>query len=311
MTIALTPGLLVLASCTEHTTSSEAVTSGDQATAAELAVAANSWTARALMPTGRIGLAAAVVINSLHQPVLYAIGGNDGSGLTLSTVDAYDFATNTWSTKAPLPDRLEETNGAGAIAGKVYVSGGRDIDNHSPGSDDGAPRSSLYVYDAANDRWSRKADMPLPSIGGVTGVISGKLYVLNALYNRFYRYDPATDSWSTRAKCPIGHFRGVGAVINGKLYVTGGVRYTAYGPIAIRRLHVYDPVSNTWSEKAVMPHAVSSPAGARLLGQLYVLGGSLMIAPETTCKPTIRSRTPGCSRPLYPRSASFLPLRIS
>jgi N-acetylneuraminic acid mutarotase len=272
--VTLTMGWLALASCTENGTPTEPVTGQDKPTAAELAVAANSWTAKALMPTGRLALAAAVVNNSLHQPILYAIGGDDGNGQTMSTVEAYDFATNAWSTKAPLPVRLEETNGAGVIARKIYVSGGRDLDNNSPGSDDGFPRSSLYVYDPVTDSWSRKADMPLPSMAGVTGVLNGKLYVLNASFNSFYRYDPSADTWSVLPKCPGVHFRGAAAVINGKLYVAGGERFTAYGPIAIRKLHVYDPVSNAWSEKALMPHAVSSAAGARLLGQFYVLGGT-------------------------------------
>lgn len=273
ITMALAPGLLVLASCSENSTPTEPVTGPDQPLAAELAAAANSWTAKAVMPTGRVTLAAAVVNNSLHQAILYAIGGDDGNGQTLSTVEAYNLATDTWSTKAPLPVKLEETNGAGLIAGKIYVSGGRDLDNTSPGSDDGAPRSSLYVYDSGTDSWSRKADMPQPSIGGVTGAINGRLYVLNASFNRFYRYDPSTDTWSVLPKCPGTHFRGAAAVIRDKLYVAGGERFAANGPIGIRRIHVYDPVTNRWSEKTAMPHAVYLAAGARLLGQFYVIGG--------------------------------------
>ncbi len=271
-TLALALGLLALASCTENGTPTEPVTGRDQPPAAGLAVAANSWTAKVLMPTGRLALAAAVVNNSLHQPILYAIGGDDGAGQTMSTVEAYNFATNAWSTKAPLPVRLEATNGAGVIAGKIYVSGGRDLDNHSPGSDDGFPRKSLYVYDPVTNSWNRKADMPLHSMAGVTGVIDGKLYV--HVDNDFLRYDPATDSWSSLAKCPVVHFAGAGAVINGKFYVAGGVKYTLNGPNAIKRLHVYDPVTNTWSAKALMPRGVYGAAGARLLGQLYVIGGA-------------------------------------
>jgi N-acetylneuraminic acid mutarotase len=225
------------------------------------------------MPTGRLSLAAAVVKNELQQPILYAIGGDDGNSVTLPTVEAYNFAANAWSTKTSMPVNLEETNGAGVIAGKIYVSGGRDLDNHSPGSDDGYPRRTLYVYDPASDSWTRKADMPLPSMGGVSGVINGKLYVLNPSFPSFYHYDPATDTWSMLPKCPIDHFRGAAAVIAGKFYVAGGVRFTANGPIAIRRLHVYDPATNTWAEKARMPYAVAHAAGARLLGQFYVLGG--------------------------------------
>jgi N-acetylneuraminic acid mutarotase len=273
-TLTLTLGLLALASCTDNNAPSEPVTEPDQPAFAELAATANRWTAKAVLPTGRVALAAAVVKNAQQQSILYAIGGDDGNGVTLSTVEAYDFAMNTWSTKAPLPVRLESTNGAGVIAGKIYVSGGRDLDNHSSGSDDGVPRSSLYVYDPLSDSWSRKADMPQPSMSGVTGVIGGKLYVLNASFGRFYRYDPSMDTWSVLPKCPGEHFGGGAAVINGKFYVAGGVRFATGGPIAIRKLHVYDPGTNTWSEKAPMPRAVSFAAGAQLLGQFYVLGGS-------------------------------------
>jgi N-acetylneuraminic acid mutarotase len=273
MIVALTLGVLTLAACTDNGTPTEPVTGVDQPSPAELAATANSWTAKAIMPTGRVGLAAAVVNNSLGQPILYAIGGDDGTGQTLSTVEAFNLATNAWSTKAPLPGPLEATDGAVAIAGKIYLSGGRDLDNNSPGSDDGLPRSSLYVYDPISNSWTRKADMPLPSDGGVSGVIDGKLYVVNALYDHFYRYDPSMDTWSELPKCPVGHIGGAAAVINGKFYVAGGLRYTASGPIAIRRLHVYNPVTNRWVEKARMPHATMGAAGARLLGEFYVLGG--------------------------------------
>jgi N-acetylneuraminic acid mutarotase len=270
-------GVLALAACTDNGTPTEPVTGRDQPPAAELAVVANSWTAKATMPTGRVGLTAAVVNNSLHQPILYAIGGDDGGDQTLSTVEAYNFATNGWSTKAPMPVRLEGTNGAGVIAGKIYVSGGRDLDNNSPGSDDGFPRKSLYVYDPVSNSWSRKADMPLPGAGGTSGVINGQLYVLLGWFNGFYRYDPATDVWSALARCPVDHTSGAAAVINGKFYVAGGVKYTGtgFGSYAIRKLHVYDPVTNTWSAKALLPRGIYGAAGARLLGQFYVVGGTV------------------------------------
>jgi N-acetylneuraminic acid mutarotase len=235
----------------------------------EALVTTGRWMEKVPMPTGRTALAAAVV--NTPGAVLYAIGG-DVDGQTLATVEAFDFATNTWSTKAPMPARLESTNGAAVIAGRIYVPGGRDLDNHSPGSDDGVPRRSLYVYDPAADSWSRKADMPLPSMMGVSGVIQGRLYVLNPNYNRFYRYDPTMDSWTELASCPVPHIGGAAAVIDGKLYVAGGyARYDVTYPT--RKLHVYDPATNTWAAKALLPRAVVWAGGARLLGQFYVIGG--------------------------------------
>lgn len=247
--------------------------SADPSAVAELAVASNSWSARAAMPRGRVGLAAAVVNNPEHQPILYAIGGDDGRLVTLATVEAYDFATDSWSTKAPLPTPLESTNGAAVIDGKIYVSGGRDLDNHSPGSDDGFPRKSLFVYSPASNTWTRKADMPLPSMEGQTGVINGQLYVLLGDITGFYRYDPPSDTWSALAPPPIDHTLGSAAAINGKFYVAGGVRFSVNGRYATRKLHVYDPVTNTWIAKAPLPRGTEGAAGARLLGRFYVLGG--------------------------------------
>jgi N-acetylneuraminic acid mutarotase len=261
----VTLALLFLATgCRDEETTLEPASPG----VAELT--AGSWVQKAPLPTGRTALAAAVV--NRPSPVLYAIGGGV-DGRTLATVEAFDLTTNTWTTKAPLPARLESTNGAAVIGGKIYVSGGRDLDNNSPGSDDGAPRSSLYVYDPATDRWSRKADMPLPSMHGVSGVIGGRLYVLNPLYDRFYRYDPATDTWTALAKCPNPHPGGAAAVIDGKLYVAGG--YSSVGvTYPTKKLHVYDPATNKWTAKAPLPRGAAFAAGARLDGKLYVIGGS-------------------------------------
>jgi N-acetylneuraminic acid mutarotase len=271
-TLAVSAGLFVLAACSDGAPT-EPLADTEHPSPAAAAAASNTWTALAALPSARLSLAAAVVEPSAGRPVLYAIGGDDGNGVTIATVDAYDFTSRTWSSKAPLPTPLESAAGAAVIDGRIYLAGGRNLDNHSPGSDDGFPRKSLYVYDPAADRWSRKADLPLPTMLGVAGAIDGKLYVMNPDFSAFFRYDPVSDTWSPLPKCPGPHFAGAGAVIRGKLYVAGGERFTANGPIAVRRLHVYDPATNTWSERARMPHAVAFSAAARLLGQLYVLGG--------------------------------------
>src|ERR1700722_10261996 len=61
--------------------------------------ATNAWTTLAGMPGGaRDSVAAATGPDGR----IYAIGGFDGSN-HLDRVEAYDVATNTWSTEAPLP----------------------------------------------------------------------------------------------------------------------------------------------------------------------------------------------------------------
>lgn len=89
-TLALTFGVLTLAACGESTTPTE-----DQP---QLLVSGlGSWTKRAPMPTPRSSLAAAVIYNASHQPILYAIGGSNNTSLALRRVEAYNFATNSWT----------------------------------------------------------------------------------------------------------------------------------------------------------------------------------------------------------------------
>src|ERR1700738_2686760 len=55
------------------------------------------WTTKTSMPTARQRLAAGFV-----NATLYAVGGIDAD-VALNTVEAYDPATDTWTTKAPMP----------------------------------------------------------------------------------------------------------------------------------------------------------------------------------------------------------------
>jgi N-acetylneuraminic acid mutarotase len=281
--LALTVGALALVSCAPDENPTQPTT-GDESPAAapSFALAANSWTTRARMPTGRGSLALAVA-NSGGKPILYAIGGDEGRYST-DTVEAYNVATNTWTMKAPLPAPLTSTNGVGLIAGKLYVSGGV-IRNHDNESGD-AYVYSLYAYDIVTNTWTRKADMPRPIARGISGVINNKLYVLTGfcgqngfgqnqcadfVTRRLYVYDPVTNTWDTSLPwCPDAHVNGAGGVINGKFYVVGGTGSDHNGS---RKLHVFDPATRRWTIKAPMPVARFGIGAAVLGNRLYVIGG--------------------------------------
>jgi N-acetylneuraminic acid mutarotase len=68
------------------------------------------------MPTPREGLATRV-----DNGILYAVGGYNGG--PLNTVEAYDPATNTWTTKAPMPTPRAFL-AAGVVNGVLYAVGG-------------------------------------------------------------------------------------------------------------------------------------------------------------------------------------------
>jgi N-acetylneuraminic acid mutarotase len=251
-------------------------------TAPELAVTSNSWITRANMPANRTNLAAVTLKNSAGQSIVYAIGGED-RGYPKATVTAYNVATNTWTFRRPLPSPLAGTNGAGVINGKIYISGGY-------GDFGGAfPSGRLFMYDPATNAWTQKRDIPSvyfpdgtshdPAGDGVTGVISGKLYVVSGCFEAqdpwgyfetcnplLFRYNPVTNYW-VRLRSP---FAGVqmtgpllGGVIGGKFYVMGG-----------GRLEVYDPSTNQWTVKTGLRVGRPGAATAVLGGKLFLMGGT-------------------------------------
>ena len=64
---------------------------------------------------------------------LYVIGGNNGA--TLSTVEIYNPASNTWTTGTSAP-RPRYGGTTGVINSKVYATGGFNVSNIIDGSMD-------------------------------------------------------------------------------------------------------------------------------------------------------------------------------
>jgi N-acetylneuraminic acid mutarotase len=217
--------------------------------------------------------------NSAGQPIVYRFGGTDGAGGTGFPVHAYNAATNAWTTKVSRVG-VFNSNGVGKIGSKLYFSGGYNEVETPPSF-----TNLFWAYDYSRDRMIRKADLPIFSAEGVTGVIDGKLYVLpgacsgdrypNPGYcaeeptRRFFRYDPATNTWLGRRSAPHFHRGGAGGVINGKFYVAGG--FKGFQPVA--DLDVYDPATNTWRTLAPIPTA-GKAIGAVLQGKLFVISQS-------------------------------------
>jgi N-acetylneuraminic acid mutarotase len=267
-------GSLTLVSCGPETAPTE-VAGEDELSVGASSSAGGTWTTRAPMPTPRFQLAVGVQNNSLGQPVLYAMGGFDpGFGVTRA-VEAYNFATDRWTTRARLRLPLWSTNGVGNIGGKLYLSGGffetaDGLSGWHPG---------LHIYDPVRNTWTKGADMPKRVAQGISGVIKGKLYVLtgtcnncgpNRITRRLFRYDPITNSWTTSLPwCPNAHVLGAGGVINGKFYVAGGLDRDNR---ASNKLDVYDPATNRWRSLAPMPTARYGIAGAVVDNRLYIIG---------------------------------------
>ena len=229
----------------------------------------NTWSTKAPMLYGRSYVSAATVNGNI-----YVVGGavrkSDGTFPPTTTLQVYNLATNTWTTRKPVPLAVSHANGASAINGKLYLTA------YNLGK-------RLFVYDPVTNAWTRKRDMPAIVGYGAQGVISGRLYVYSPglMYGTtraLYRYNPTTDIWVKLAPPPpytSGELPASG-VIGGKFYVAGGEDYDY---MAIPNLNVYDPATNTWKSRASMPVPLEAPAGAAIDGKLYVAGGQAPVSP--------------------------------
>ena len=259
--------------------SEDSLTQPGTSTEPSLAAAASAavgWSDRAAYPGHGIDRGfVAMAPNAAGRSIVYYLGGTEGEFDVGKPVKAYNVATNTWTTKTAKVD-VWSSNGAGKIDSRIYFSGGFTV------TDDFnlIQTNQVWAYDYTGDQLIRKADLPIRSSQGVSGVIGDKLYVLPGVCStenfpdpgycstqptrRFFRYDPATNHWIIRPWAPHFHARGAAGVIDGKLYVVGG---------SSRELDVYDPATNSW--KTLAPIETVGPAiGAVLSGRFFVIVGS-------------------------------------
>jgi galactose oxidase-like protein len=284
--VACTMSLFAMTSCGEDTPTQPSTTLGPAHTSPSLATTSNSWSPIAPQdgPMG-FGAVVGVVPTSAGPSKAYGFGGTNGYGATGVGIRIYNVATNTWTgPKDPYKSQVYvySANGVGNIGDKLYFTGGY-TEHDSP-----YKSADTWEYNPATDVLTKKADIPLHTADGVTGVIGDRLYVLPAtcadfLYpspgycaqedtRQLFRYNPATNVWVTRPAAPHVHRNGVGGVINGKFYVAGGESSQNSG--GSTNLDVYDPATNKWTTLAPLPTNLRGIVGTVLQGQLFVTGGT-------------------------------------
>jgi hypothetical protein len=255
---------------------------GLESSVSEAALAANTWTPRAARPGSGVlyQTFAGTAPNAAGQSIVYVFGGTSDQGGTGFQSSAYNVSTDTWSGGLARVGSFA-ANGVGKIADRLYFSGGYN-EVETPESF----TNRLWEYDYANDRLITKAPLPIFGAEGVSGVISGKLYVLPGACSgdlwpidprycaeeptrRLFRYNPGTDTWVSKRQAPHVHRAGAGAVMSGKLYVVGG--FDGFDPVAA--LDVYDPGTNSWRTLAPIPQP-GRAIGAVLQGKFHVLVGT-------------------------------------
>ena len=163
------------------------------------------------MPTARASIGSAV-----KSGQIYVIGGVTGDGVTrLTTNESYNPATNTWTTKAPLPSGKSEVSvglaGTTILATDGYTTSGDTGDNQG--------------YNATTNSWKSLASDPTPRHDSCYGVISGLMYIAGgglSPINTNESYDVASNRWTALSSIPVATTAPGSATSNGQLFCFGG-----------------------------------------------------------------------------------------
>ncbi len=194
---------------------------------------------------------------------------------------------------APLPEPSEEYWSATAN-GKFYLFGGTAVGTGAHRT--GLPKRVLE-YDPATNNWTSKKPMPYAADHMTVAEYRGKIYLFggagaerpdsvgpgNVQLADTWEYDPAADSWKQLA--PMATKRSAGAAVasGDKIYVIGG---NGLGPgasnppkpddiLVLATNEVYDPSTNKWETKRMMPTPRNHPAIGAVNGKVYVIGGRI------------------------------------
>jgi len=160
------------------------------------------------------------------------------------------------------------------VDGKVYVIGGAWPVYPVLGT--------VEVYDPATDTWTEKSEMPTARQGLSTSVVNGKIYAIGGgarygvavtTFSTVEEYDPVTDTWTTKSPMPTSRGWHSAIVIDGKIYIFGGAQNAAPSTRHILTVEVYDPMTDTWSQKGEMPRGMGAGSGNVVDGKIYFFGG--------------------------------------
>ena len=265
-------------------------------------IMAQTWTRKTDFINGPSLSAYAFTIND----TIYV--GNTGA----TGIYKYDFTTDTWSAKANAPAILYNRTCAIAFAvnGKGYMIGGINAN--------GFCMNDVWQYDPGSDSWVQKANFPGGKrASGGSFVIGNKAYYgggydtidisgFSAVSkNDFWQYDPSTDTWTAKANIPYDSsylLSPFSFSINGKGYLSCGHRFKYYSSGSYKDTDVsktfeYDPLADTWTQKAPFPGLIRSGGISFVLNNIAYCG--------TGMNDTSTNNTSTCYNDFYSYSPVF------
>lgn len=198
-------------------------------------------------------------------------------------VEVYDPSNGNWQKLGNAPFEMHHFQ-AVPYKGKIYVIGA-----FTGGYPHETPVPNVYIYDPADDSWSKSHMIPERRRRGAAGLVvyNDKFYLLGGAQdghwadNRDYvdEYDPVSGKWKMLPAMPRlrDHFQAV--VVEDKLYAVGGRRSFAkegHGfELTYPELDVYDFKTGKWTTLSDHPLPTERAGSSTILykGGFLVIGG--------------------------------------
>ncbi|MDX1503767.1 MAG: fibronectin type III domain-containing protein [Thermoanaerobaculia bacterium] len=197
-----------------------------------------SWsTADGRVPTPRRAMGIVVLDGRIH--VMGGTSGIRGGGGHVEH-EAYDPATDTWVSLAPLLEPREHGYAAVMDDKIYYASGRRDFE----------PQPELQIYDPAKDEWTFGPRLIEAVSGHVVQAVDNRLFALGGeaplighVTRRSQRYDPFAEVWDQVVDLPLPLHAAANAVYRGSIYLFGGIDIVEGSSLGRVNVYRFDPPS--------------------------------------------------------------------
>lgn len=219
-------------------------------------------------PVGRLREARYNAAAAVFEGQIVLAGGRDEDNRVIDDVEAYNPLEDRWESF----DSLEyEREGLAlfAVSEGLYAFGGL--------GEGGAFRDDCEVYYSRDDYWEPYAPWTLEvaraSFGAVPtgdGVIVIGGYSAVGPVADVERYVPGSGGTIGTSLPERRGGLAASAVPGGRIWAVGG---KGEGGIAVARVDIYDPTSDTWAPGLALPEPREGAVAATVEGTLYVIGG--------------------------------------
>src|SRR5258708_1105865 len=114
---------------------------------------------------------------------------------------------------------------------------------------------------------------------GAAATVGGKVYMVGGgtyscgVNSALQAYDPLGNAWTNLPNMPTARYEFGATELNGQLYAIGGNPGCGSAGRAIRAVEAYDPVSNLWSTRALLPTGSWGESVTSVNGKIYVVDG--------------------------------------